>query len=247
MEGRGSTTERSTFQNSDGRESLLDDDSHFQTAAMDLTSFPDLPGSNSDMDEDDLAQVAKGLSDLEIGMYALLGVFCLAILVFLINCVTFALKYRHKQVPFEEQEGLSRSHDWVGLNNRTELLENHMNFTSSQDEQITILDRGLDVEENKFLLNTSSPNSTSGQLFKATGATLTDGKDQKSEPPTSPTSKRKRVTFTTFSAIPSDDGCPSRNTMVMSSEDDIKWVCQDLDPGECTELHSYLERLQENV
>ncbi|XP_073916786.1 transmembrane protein 132D [Castor canadensis] len=247
MEGRGSTTERSTFQNSDGRESLLDDDSHFQTAAMDLTSFPDLPGSNSDMDEDDLAQVAKGLSDLEIGMYALLGVFCLAILVFLINCVTFALKYRHKQVPFEEQEGLSRSHDWVGLNNRTELLENHMNFTSSQDEQITILDRGLDVEENKFLLNTSSPNSTSGQLFKATGATLMDGKDQKSEPPTSPTSKRKRVTFTTFSAIPSDDGCPSRNTMVMSSEDDIKWVCQDLDPGECTELHSYLERLQENV
>jgi len=34
----------------------------------------------------------RGLSDLEIGMYALLGVFCLAIMVFLINCVSFAFR-----------------------------------------------------------------------------------------------------------------------------------------------------------
>ena len=36
--------------------------------------------------------VTRGLSDLEIGMYALLGVFCLAIMVFLINCVSFAFR-----------------------------------------------------------------------------------------------------------------------------------------------------------
>ncbi|OWK14432.1 hypothetical protein Celaphus_00000711 [Cervus elaphus hippelaphus] len=34
-------------------------------------------------------QMPRGLTDLEIGMYALLGVFCLAILVFLINCIVF--------------------------------------------------------------------------------------------------------------------------------------------------------------
>ncbi|MED6292012.1 hypothetical protein CHARACLAT_029383, partial [Characodon lateralis] len=40
----------------------------------------------------ELTQTTRGLSDLEIGMYALLGVFCLAILVFLINCVSFAFR-----------------------------------------------------------------------------------------------------------------------------------------------------------
>lgn len=249
MEGRGTATERSTLRKHD-KGGFLDGDSHLQTFPIDLTSFPaqvDLPRGNGEMDENDLMQASKGLSDLEIGMYALLGVFCLAILVFLINCVAFALKYRHKQVPFEEQEGLSHSHDWVGLSNRTELLENHMNFASSQEEQITAIDRGLDFEESKFLLSTDSRKGINGQLFQPLGATVTDGKDPKSEPPTSPTSKRKRVTFTTFTTIPSDDTGPARDSRVTGGEDDIKWVCQDLDPGDCTELHSYMERLHEDV
>ncbi|XP_011837331.1 PREDICTED: transmembrane protein 132D [Mandrillus leucophaeus] len=250
MEGRGTTTDRSILQKKKGQESLFDNDSHLQTVPSDLTSFPaqvDLPRSNAEMDGNDLMQASKGLSDLEIGMYALLGVFCLAILVFLINCVTFALKYRHKQVPFEEQEGMSHSHDWVGLSNRTELLENHINFASSQDEQITAIDRGMDFEESKYLLSTNSQKSINGQLFKPLGPIIIDGKDQKSDPPTSPTSKRKRVKFTTFTAVSSDDEYPTRNSIVMSSEDDIKWVCQDLDPGDCKELHNYMERLHENV
>ncbi|XP_006874141.1 PREDICTED: transmembrane protein 132D [Chrysochloris asiatica] len=244
MEGRGSTTERSTFQRKDAQESLLDGDSHFQTIPVDLTSFPaqvDVPRSNGDMDESDLMQTSKGLSDLEIGMYALLGVFCLAILVFLINCVAFALKYRHKQVPFEEQEGMSRSHDWVGLSNQAELLENPINF-SSPEEQMTAIDR--DCEESKYLLSTSAQKSSNGQLFRPSGLTATD---QKSEPPASPTSKRKRVKFTTFTTISAEDGYPTVNSLVMSSEDDIKWICQDLDPGECSELHNYMERLHEGV
>ncbi|KAF5927123.1 hypothetical protein HPG69_010625, partial [Diceros bicornis minor] len=250
MEGRGSTTERSTFQKSNGQESLLDDDSGLQTIPVDLTSFPaqvDLPRSNGEMDENDLTQAFKGLSDLEIGMYALLGVFCLAILVFLINCVTFALKYRHKQLPFEEQEGMSHSHDWVGLSHRTELLENHINFASSQDEQITAIDRGMDFEESKYLLSTSSQKSINGQLFKSSGPIVDDGKDQKSEPPSSPTSKRKRVKFTTFTTISTDDGCPAVNPIVTSGEANMNWACQDLDPGECKELHTYMERLHEDV
>ncbi|XP_061025932.1 transmembrane protein 132D [Eubalaena glacialis] len=250
MEGRGSTTERSTFQKNHGQESLLDDDSHLQTISIDLTSFPsqvDLPRSYGEMDENDLTQASKGLSDLEIGMYALLGVFCLAILVFLINCVTFALKYRHKQVPFEEQEGMSHYHDWVGLSHRAELLENHINLASSQDEQITAIDRGMDFEESKYLLSTNSQNSINGQLFKPSGPTLMDGKDQKSEPPTSPTSKRKRVKFTTFTTVSTDDRCPTVNSIATSSEDAMNWVCQDLDPGGCQESRGYMEGLHEDV
>uniref|UniRef100_A0A452QUG5 Transmembrane protein 132D n=1 Tax=Ursus americanus TaxID=9643 RepID=A0A452QUG5_URSAM len=249
MEGRGSTTERSTFQRKNGRGSLLDDDSHLQTIPIDLTSFPtqgDLPRSDGEADESGLAQASKGLSDLEIGMYALLGVFCLAILVFLINCVAFALKYRHKQVPFEEQEGLSHSHDWVGLSHRSELLENHVNFASCQ-EQITAIDRGMDFEESKYLLlGTDSQKSINGPLFQCPSPTAADGKDQKSEPPTSPTSKRKRVKFTTFTTIPSDEGCPTVNSILTGSED-MSWVCQDLDPGESRQPHGYMERLREDV
>ncbi|XP_040300035.1 transmembrane protein 132D isoform X1 [Herpailurus yagouaroundi] len=249
MEGRGSTTERSTFQRKKNQESLLDDGRHLQTVAIDFTSFPTQggpPSSNGEMDESGLTQASKGLSDLEIGMYALLGVFCLAILVFLINCVAFALKYRHKQVPFKEQEGMSHSHDWVGLSHRSELLENHINFASSQDEQITAIDRDMYFEESKYLLSTNSQKNINGQLFKCSGPTIADGKDQKSEPPTSPTSKRKRVKFTTFTTIPSDEGCPAVNSVPTSGED-TDWVCRDLDPGESRQPHHYAGRLREDV
>lgn len=59
--------------------------------AGDYSSNPaqvEVPGPG----ESELTQTTRGLSDLEIGMYALLGVFCLAILVFLINCVSFAFR-----------------------------------------------------------------------------------------------------------------------------------------------------------
>uniref|UniRef100_A0A5F8GIX3 Transmembrane protein 132D n=1 Tax=Monodelphis domestica TaxID=13616 RepID=A0A5F8GIX3_MONDO len=250
MEGRGATTDRSIYWKKDKQENLLDDNSHLQTIPMDFTSFPaqvDLPRNNGELEENDLVQTPRGLSDLEIGMYALLGVFCLAILVFLINCVTFALKYRHKQVPFEEQEGMSHSHDWVGLSNRTELLEHQLHFPSPQEEQITAIDRGVDFEESKFLLNTNSQKSLNGQVFKSSDSPFADGKDQKSEPTASPTSKRKRVKFTTFTTISPDEGCPTVNSILMSSVDDIKWVCQDMDLGECKELTNYMERLHEKV
>ncbi|XP_075754573.1 transmembrane protein 132D isoform X2 [Pelodiscus sinensis] len=250
MEGRGTTTDRSILSKKEDRESLLDDDSYMQNIPIDFTSFPaqvDLPRSNGDLEENDLVQTPRGLSDLEIGMYALLGVFCLAILVFLINCVTFALKYRHKQVPFEEQEGMNHSHDWVGLSNRAELLENHINFSSPQDECITAIDRGVDFEESKYLLNTNAQKNINDQVLRSQESTFTEGKEQKSEPTASPTSKRKRVKFTTFTTISSDDGCPTVNSILMSSEDDIKWVCQDMDLGECKELKNYMERLHENV
>nr|XP_020138768.1 transmembrane protein 132D [Microcebus murinus] len=251
LEGRGPATERPPLRKK-GQGGFLDGEGHLQTLPIDLTSFPaqvELPRGTGGLDENDLMQASKGLSDLEIGMYALLGVFCLAILVFLVNCAAFALKYRHKQVPFEEQEGLSHSHDWLGLSNRTELLESHVNFTSSQEEQITAIDRGVDFEESKFLLSTDSQKSINGQLFKPLGATATDGKEPKSEPPASPTSKRKRVKFTTFAAAPEDDTCPARDPGAArgGGGDDIKWVCRDLEPGGCAELHGYMERLHESV
>lgn len=74
-----------------------------------------------------------------------------------------------------------------------------------------------------------------------------DGSDLKSEPPTSPTSKRKRVEFTTFTTVSTDDRCPAVNSIATSSEDAVKWVCQDLDPGGCQESCGYMEGLHEDV
>ncbi|NXD99552.1 T132E protein, partial [Chaetorhynchus papuensis] len=64
------------------------EDSRMSSASHPTEDFPTIPTG--------FVQVTRGLTDLEIGMYALLGVFCLAILVFLINCIVFVLKYRHK-------------------------------------------------------------------------------------------------------------------------------------------------------
>ncbi|MEE6508020.1 hypothetical protein FKM82_018315 [Ascaphus truei] len=244
------TTDRAQLNKKGERESLLDDESHLPNVPMDFTSFPaqvDLPSSNGDMEENDLVQNARGLSDLEIGMYALLGVFCLAILVFLINCVTFALKYRHKQVPVDEQESMTHSHDWVGLTTRTELLENSINFSSQQDECIVAVDRGMNIEESKYLLNANHPKTVNGQVYRCAETSFSEGKEQRSEPSASPTSKRKRVKFTTFTTIPCEDGCPVVNPILINNEDDIKWVCQGIDMGECKELRNYMERLHENV
>lgn len=244
--GSVATTERSAFRKNRGRESLPMGVGSLQTVPTGLPSLPaqaELPGHGGDVDQSDPTQAPRGLSDLEIGMYALLGVFCLAILVFLLNCVTFALRYRRKQAPFAEQEGLSHSHDWVGLGHRAELLENHVPFVASQDEQVTALDGGLDLEEGKYLLSTNSQSSVNGQLFASPGPTVGDGDDPKSEPPTSPTSRRRRVTFTTFSTLSPEDRGPEAHAPVRGGEGDVGWVCPGLAPGERWDPHGYVDRL----
>ncbi|XP_015426254.1 PREDICTED: transmembrane protein 132E [Myotis davidii] len=118
----------------------------------------------------------RGLTDLEIGMYALLGVFCLAILVFLINCVVFVLRYRHKRIPPEGQTSTDHSHHWDG---------------------------------------------SSGGSARA----------QAEDPASSPTSKRKRVKFTTFTTLPTEelayDSVPAGEEEE-DDEEDLGWGCPDV-------------------
>ncbi|XP_018589959.2 transmembrane protein 132C-like [Scleropages formosus] len=201
---------------------------------VDLADFPeqaDLPVSV----EDDLVQGTRGLTDLEIGMYALLGVFCLAILVFLINCVSYALKYSHKQLPVEGGEHMNHAHDWVWLGNGAELLESHTHLS---------LQRG---EEGGRLLNDNSAQKTvPGQASRATEMGC-GGRDLKNEPLNSPTSKRKRVKFTTFSSAPADRSLPCVSPLLTESNEEIKWVCQDMQLSDVTELRNYMERLNENA
>uniref|UniRef100_A0A3Q3L8X8 Transmembrane protein 132C-like n=1 Tax=Mastacembelus armatus TaxID=205130 RepID=A0A3Q3L8X8_9TELE len=222
----------------------------------DYSSYPaqvEVPGTG----DSELTQTTRGLSDLEIGMYALLGVFCLAILVFLINCVSFAFRYRHKQVPVLEAGGnMNHAHDWVWLGNEADLLADHSDQCQGglPDECTTIIDRNEGgYEENKYLLNGAGNTlmmgvGTGGHRGITHGQTL-----PRSVPEPHPSAKRKRVKFTSFATVlPNDNsgvGGPYTNSSVLVSngnEDDIKWVCQDMDLGQ-SEIRTYMERLQDNL
>uniref|UniRef100_A0A8C6VZ83 Transmembrane protein 132C n=1 Tax=Nothobranchius furzeri TaxID=105023 RepID=A0A8C6VZ83_NOTFU len=195
-EERGGLEDGGGLDNSTAEHKTKDGGERKSNSQGDHSSHPaqvEVPGSGNG----ELAQATRGLSDLEIGMYALLGVFCLAILVFLINCVSFAFRYRHKQVPVLEAGGnMNHAHDWVWLGHEADLLADHADQCQGglPDECTTIIDRNEGgYEENKYLLNGAG--NTLGQTF---------------------------------------------------NEDDIKWVCQDMDLGQ-SEIRTYMERLQDNL
>uniref|UniRef100_A0A8C3T4G3 Transmembrane protein 132B n=1 Tax=Chelydra serpentina TaxID=8475 RepID=A0A8C3T4G3_CHESE len=210
-----------------------------------FTSFPtqvEVPGQNN---PNDLALTSRGLTDLEIGMYALLCVFCLAILVFLINCVAFAWKYRHKRFAVSEQGNIPHSHDWVWLGNEIELLENPVDISLPSEECTTMIDRGMQFEESNFLLNGSSQKTLHNQILRS--CEYACEKEVKSEPINPPGPKRKRVKFTSYTTILPEDGGPYTNSILFDSDDNIKWVCQDMNLGDSKELRDYMERLQDNM
>ncbi|CAN0334394.1 unnamed protein product [Lampetra fluviatilis] len=68
----------------------------------------------------------RGLSDIQIGMYTLLTVFCIAILMFLINCLIYAVKYRRKRVHLGSQE-VAHSHEWICLRDSQESAVSTLN------------------------------------------------------------------------------------------------------------------------
>ncbi|XP_030078077.1 transmembrane protein 132A isoform X2 [Microcaecilia unicolor] len=74
---------------------------------------------NYDDEEDDyddaIVKAPQSVTDLEIGMYVLLGVFSLAILIFLINCITFILRYQHKKAPEADEASVAQPHNWLWL------------------------------------------------------------------------------------------------------------------------------------
>uniref|UniRef100_A0A3Q4BZ12 Uncharacterized protein n=1 Tax=Mola mola TaxID=94237 RepID=A0A3Q4BZ12_MOLML len=194
-----------------------------------FSEYPDkaeLPRSRST--DEDVLPSRRGLTDLEIGMYALLGVFCLAILVFLINCISYAYKYRSKQLSLEAPEAMPHAHDWVWLGQEEGLC------LQQQQQQEELL------EEGSQLLNggIAQENNVAGG---------SSGRDNRNESLNSPTTKRKRVKFTTFSNIRSSNGCPVLSPLALVQTSDIKWVCPDIELGDSKDFRNYMEKLNENA
>uniref|UniRef100_A0A8C5JI98 Transmembrane protein 132B n=1 Tax=Junco hyemalis TaxID=40217 RepID=A0A8C5JI98_JUNHY len=232
-----------TFISPIDQESL--EDGQLQNNPTAFTGFPaqvEIPGESN---PSDLSLTSRGLTDLEIGMYALLCVFCLAILVFLINCVAFAWKYRHKRFAVSEQGNIPHSHDWVWLGNEVELLENPVDISLPSEECTTMIDRGMQFEESNFLLNGSSQKTLHNHILRSSEYLCE--KEVKSEPINPSGPKQKRVKFTSYTTILPEDGGPYTNSILFDSDDNIKWVCQDMNLGDSKELRDYMERLQDNM
>lgn len=194
----------------------------------DFSEYPkkiELPRSHGT--NEDLLPSRRGLTDLEIGMYALLGVFCLAILVFLINCISYAYKYRSKQLSLEAPEAMPHAHDWVWL---------------GQEEGLCLQQQQQDELEGTQLLNGGIQRGNNG-----VGGCSFSGRDQRNESLNSPTTKRKRVKFTTFSNVKSSNGCPVLSPLAMMQTSEIKWVCPDIELGDSKDLRNYMEKLNENA
>ncbi|KAM4634112.1 transmembrane protein 132C [Polymixia lowei] len=180
--------------------------------------------------EEDLLSSRRGLTDLEIGMYALLGVFCLAILVFLINCISYAYKYRSKQLSLEAPEAMPHAHDWVWLGQEEGVC------LQQQQEEL-----GSTLEEGSQLLNGGAQRCNSSVQGHS------GGRDHRNESLNSPTTKRKRVKFTTFTNVKSSNGCPVLSPLALMQTSEIKWVCPDIELGDSQDLRNYMERLNENA
>ncbi|XP_029693698.1 transmembrane protein 132C-like isoform X2 [Takifugu rubripes] len=158
--------------------------------------------------EEDMLASRGGLTDLEIGMYALLGVFCLAILVFLINCVSYAYKHRSKQLTLENPGMMSHAHDWVWLGQEGQLC-----LQQQQDDLAGTLEEGC-------------------QLLNGAVTRANNGSSGKIESLNSPTTRRKRVKFTTFSKAKSCNGSPVLSPLALVQTSDIKWACSDMELGD---------------
>ncbi|XP_026029849.1 transmembrane protein 132D-like isoform X2 [Astatotilapia calliptera] len=91
--------------------------------------------------ESDLIRTFKAMTDMEIGMYALVGVSCVAILAFLLNCASYSLCFRKQKTPIQAGTAPSgdtkdHKHDWVWLGN-----SNHSAPASGAPAQVSTLKR----------------------------------------------------------------------------------------------------------
>ncbi|KAI4899747.1 hypothetical protein NFI96_000964 [Prochilodus magdalenae] len=199
---------------------------------LNSNSYPaqvEVPGQdpkNSDYGDDGETEgplANRPLTDLEIGMYALLCVFCLAILVFLVNCVSYLVKFRHKQPPSQAPEHSGHRHDWVWLGTDAELVMNVPGSPVQQDtHSTTVIDIGPTTEPCGTLTRRTScqVSSVSGDTNAGCGGSLR-AKPGRSESLHSPTSKRKRVQFTTFASL---DRQNSPGTIPRENGHGIQWV-----------------------
>ncbi|XP_058545171.1 transmembrane protein 132A isoform X2 [Neofelis nebulosa] len=195
-------------------------------------------GEEAEEEAEEMVPAPQRVTDLELGMYALLGIFCLAILLFLVNGVVFVLRYQRKEPPDGATDPASpQPHNWVWLG-------------TDQEELSRQLDRqppGLPEGEG------GCPCESGGG-----GEALTPAQAPPGGTAGSPSTlarkeaggRRKRVEFVTFAPAPPAQppeepvGAPAVQSILVAGEEDIRWVCEDMGLKDPEELRSYMERIR---
>lgn len=193
--------------------------------------------------ESDLIRTFGAMSDLEIGMYALVGVSCLAILAFLLNCTSHNLCFQNHKSPVQAGPGPSgdakdHKHDWVWLGSSSHgaggapVQVSTLKLPTEPRQALdSLCHRGLpaaSLPAPPERTATLGRNRSSSQqhfhgkaldpLANPTATLLV--RPQRSEPLHSPTSKRNQVQFTTFTTL------DIKHLSALKSGGDLTWTGQ---------------------
>ncbi|XP_053141546.1 transmembrane protein 132A isoform X2 [Hemicordylus capensis] len=219
-------------------------------------------------EEDEMVKAPARVTDLEIGMYVLLGVFCLAIFIFLINCVVFVLRYQRKEPPDAGSGPASSTqqpHNWIWLGTGQEELDRQLDLctqhcqdqpldpSSTNDgccccagpegkmEAVAQESPALPGTETTVSASTLGPTGPGSPALATTLSRKKDGREVGG--------RRKRVEFVTFATPPGSApsppaSAPAVQSILVASEDDIRWVCEDMGLHDPDELRSYMERIR---
>nr|XP_061800466.1 transmembrane protein 132D-like [Nerophis lumbriciformis] len=177
--------------------------------------------------EGDLIRTFRSMSDLEIGIYSLVGVLVIAILGFLLNCASYRFCFRNHKTPIQAgptQSGdpKNHKHDWVWLGSNNQ----HPASQGAPTQVSTLTRRSADSKGHR---STESPLPAVGasvvglpERTATLGRSRTGSQQQihrkvidpmvnrsatllarphRNEPLHSPTSKRNQVQFTTFTTL----------------------------------------------
>lgn len=151
--------------------------------------------------ESDLIRTFGALSQLEVGVYALVGVSCLAILAFLLSCSSPSICVQAQKSPVQAGgDPQQHKHEWVWLGSSAPPPASAAQVSTlvlpvdhSQPERTATLGRTRTSSQQHFHAEPGGPVVTRSATLLA--------RPQRSEPLHSPTSKRNQVQFTTFTTL----------------------------------------------
>ncbi|KAL7844054.1 hypothetical protein SRHO_G00225930 [Serrasalmus rhombeus] len=191
---------------------------------LDLTSQKEEPKEDPSLVESDLMRTFGFFTDLEICIYSLVGVSCLAIIAILLNCATHNAKSRSKKSPVQCHGPHEHKHHWVRLGTAAEqsravpIVTTQVPSTAaempSSMEMQKPMERPTVIEMPRAREMPTVPCEERTATLGRRSSTLPHRPDPlavrsatllprpiRNDPLHSPTSKRNQVQFTTFTTL----------------------------------------------
>ncbi|XP_066502003.1 transmembrane protein 132D isoform X2 [Hoplias malabaricus] len=191
---------------------------------LDFTPKEEESEENPALVESDLMRTFGFLTDLEICIYSLIGVSCLAIIAILLNCATHNAKSRSKKSPVQCQGPDEHKHHWVRLGTAAEQSRAVPIATEQVPSTTAEMPKSMEIQKPKERsIVTEMPKPREMPMVSCEERTATLGrrsstlpprpnpmavrsatllpKPVRSDPLHSPTSKRNQVQFTTFTTL----------------------------------------------